>query len=167
MKSKSPKKPTITRREASRLVAEAGAAAYERAGSSAGDPKALAALMNVDRVDIVAGLKVRPLLLHTFLVLERLWSTDWHQTAPETLKQAMTVFAYVHPAEADSLIAKGDKTFVEHTRAWSSTITGAEFNDVAKLALQHVADFYGASSNPDDKPKKKDRPARSKSGQGT
>lgn len=161
------KKPTISKRDASRLVAEAAAKVYSQSGSNAGDPKALGALLDADRVDLVANMKVRPLLLSTFLTLEEMWRMPAYTNAVGSLREAMTLYAYCEPERARASFGRSPEKFVEECRAWAAQTTVEQTRELSELASRHIADFYGTSAGRQDQPKKKPKPARSKSGRGT
>lgn len=156
-------KPTITRREASRLVAEAGAGAYQQGGATGGDPKSIKALLDAERVDLVGTIKARPLMLETFLVLEDMWRSKAHQDAPGLLRQAMTLYTYVNPAEARSQLAKVPQKFAEAVCAWSGSISATDFKELGELVLQHLTAFYDGAE-PAQSSKKKLPRKRSKTG---
>src|SRR5579871_3937975 len=110
-------KPTLSRRDASRRVAEAGAAALEAARADGADPRHVAALFEPGQVVDIASLKIRPLTLDVFLCLEDYWRSQW---APESRDGIVTgvglsdllrtLYCYIEPLKARESLAA--QTFV-------------------------------------------------------
>lgn len=149
--SKAPK-PTITRRERSRLIAEAGAAAYEGAGT-APDERAAKALLSVGTAVDIAGLTVRPLTLEIFLVMEEVWRTKAHEAATGSLKQAMTLYAYCRPDQAKALL-HDEKALTTAVRDFASSLLITDLQQLTKLVGGHLADFYGVPAQAETAKKK-------------
>lgn len=155
------KKIVITKREASRLEAEAGARAYEEHRSSSGDPTAIKALMEVGSSIDVAGLKVRPVTVAIFLALEELWKSPLYTEAVGSMKEVLTLYTYCEPVRAGALLARTPDQLADRCRAWAGSLQVEDARLISTLAAGHIADFYG---RPPHEAKKKPSLKRSKTG---
>lgn len=146
-------KPVITEREASRMVAEAGAAAYAQSGSAEGDPKVVEALTTSHLVFDIAGLKVRPMSLENFILLEKVWKSKAHIEATGSLKQAMTLFAYADPEGAAKSLRTSEGHFERATSEWAARVPINALRELAALVTGHLNDYYGISAGEPSKKK--------------
>jgi hypothetical protein len=146
-------KPRITKREASRRVAEAGAAALAKASRSHGDPKHLAALMESEVPVDLAGYKIGPVPLSSFLAIDQLWNTPGRNAGNAISMRFQLIFAFIEPAKAFALLQEGYQPFSTAVNAFitqMSSITDEQFLAMEKLVTDRINTFYGLQTDDED-----------------